>query len=63
MADGRIVDGNRRYTCLRKIEREKNVPQFFETVIIEMDIQEDKKQIKLLELAISMVKRKKSITI
>ena len=59
LADGRIVDGNRRYTCLRKIEREKNVPQFFETVIIEMDIQEDKKQIKLLELAIQHGEEKK----
>lgn len=59
LADGRIVDGNRRYTCLRKIERESKVPQFFETVIMEVDIQADKKQIKLLELAIQHGEEKK----
>ena len=52
LADGRIVDGNRRYTCLRRIEREGSAPGYFETVIMDMDIQEDRKQIKLLELAI-----------
>lgn len=59
LADGRIVDGNRRYTCLRKIERESGNPQFFETVIMEMDIHDDKKQIKLLELAIQHGEEKK----
>lgn len=59
LADGRIVDGNRRYTCLRKIERESQAPRFFETVIMEMDIQADKKQIKLLELAIQHGEEKK----
>lgn len=59
LADGRIVDGNRRYTCLRKIERESKEPQYFETVIMEMDIQADKKQIKLLELALQHGEEKK----
>lgn len=59
LADGRIVDGNRRYTCLRKIERESQQPQYFETVIMEMDIQADKKQIKLLELALQHGEEKK----
>ena len=59
LADGRIVDGNRRYTCLRKIERETGTPQFFETVIMEMDIHDDKKQIKLLELALQHGEEKK----
>lgn len=59
LADGRIVDGNRRYTCLRKIERESQEPQYFETVIMEMDIQADKKQIKLLELALQHGEEKK----
>lgn len=52
LADGRIVDGNRRFTCLRRIQRETAEPIYFETVIMDMDIREDKKQIKLLELAI-----------
>ena len=52
LADGRIVDGNRRFTCLRRIQRETKEPVYFETVIMDADIKADKKQIKLLELAI-----------
>lgn len=52
LADGRIVDGNRRFTCLRNIQRESLEPVYFETAIIDVDINADKKQIKLLELAI-----------
>lgn len=59
LADGRIVDGNRRYTCLRKIQREMAEPVYFETVIMDMDIREDRKQIKLLELAIQHGEEKK----
>ncbi|QWT53069.1 Swt1 family HEPN domain-containing protein [Eubacterium sp. MSJ-33] len=59
LSDGRIVDGNRRYTCLRRIQREKIGPVYFETVIMDMDIREDKKQIKLLELAIQHGEEKK----
>ena len=59
LADGRIVDGNRRVTCLRRIRRECTDPVYFETVIMDMDIREDKKQIKLLELAIQHGEEKK----
>ncbi len=59
LADGRIVDGNRRFTCLRRLQREKSEPMYFETVIMDMDIREDKKQIKLLELAIQHGEEKK----
>ncbi len=59
LADGRIVDGNRRFTCLRRLQRESAEPIFFETVLMEMDIQADKKQIKLLELAIQHGEEKK----
>lgn len=59
LADGRIVDGNRRFTCLRRIQRESSEAVFFETVIMDMDIREDKKQIKLLELAIQHGEEKK----
>jgi hypothetical protein len=52
LADGRVVDGNRRYTCLRRIQRNSPEPLYFETVIMDLDIHENKKQIKLLELAI-----------
>ena len=59
LADGRIVDGNRRYTCLRRIQRTTDEPVYFETVLMDMDIREDKKQIKLLELAIQHGEEKK----
>lgn len=59
LADGRIVDGNRRYTCLRRIQRDSPEPVYFETVIMDVDIHKDKKQIKLLELAIQHGEEKK----
>lgn len=59
LADGRIVDGNRRFTCLRRIQRDNAAPVYFETVIMDMDIRADRKQIKLLELAIQHGEEKK----
>ena len=60
LADGRIVDGNRRFTSLRMIQREDQKTEvFFETIIMELDIDADKKQIKLLELAIQHGEEKK----
>ena len=48
--DGRIIDGNRRFTCLRNIEKEILETQYFKAIILEQDIERDSKQIKLLEL-------------
>ena len=59
LADGRVVDGNRRFTCLRRIQRETGEKQFFETVIMNADMNKDRKQIKLLELAIQHGEEKK----
>ena len=59
LSDGRIVDGNRRFTCLRMNSRESTEPVYFETVIMDMDIVADKKTIKLLELAIQHGEEKK----
>lgn len=50
LLDGRIIDGNRRFTCLRNIEKELVETQYFKAVILEQDIERDSKQIKLLEL-------------
>ncbi|EGP5286626.1 MULTISPECIES: hypothetical protein [Enterococcus] len=50
--DGRIIDGNRRYTCLRKIHEKNHNINHFEAVILDRDIKENKKAIKLLELSI-----------
>ena len=52
LADGRIIDGNRRFTCLRLLNKEDENVQYFETVILDASAENDQKQIKMLELAI-----------
>ncbi len=50
--DGRIIDGNRRFTCLRQLCEENDRFGYFEAVILDRSIENSAKQIKLLELAI-----------
>lgn len=50
LSDGRIIDGNRRFTCLRNIEKSNGITQYFKAVILDYDIEQSKKQIKMLEL-------------
>ena len=53
LSDGRIIDGNRRFTCLRMIQRDHpEISYYFETVILADTPADSAKQIKLLELAI-----------
>lgn len=52
LADGRIIDGNRRFTCLRLLQEEDRIVRYLETVILDASVQADQKQIKMLELAI-----------
>ena len=52
LADGRIIDGNRRFTCLRRLAVNDQELNWFETVILETSLDSSKKQIKMLELAI-----------
>lgn len=52
LADGRIIDGNRRFTCLRRLSSKNDRFGFFETVILDRNIESSAKQIKMLELAI-----------
>ncbi len=52
LSDGRIIDGNRRFTCLRMLHREDPSVNYFETVILRQSPADSAKQIKLLELAI-----------
>lgn len=59
LPDGRIVDGNRRYTCLRRIQSKSKEVLYFETIILDADIQRDSKVIKRLELAIQLGEEKK----
>lgn len=48
--DGRIIDGNRRFTCLRNLAQKTGQTQYFDAVILEHDIAHNAKQIKMLEL-------------
>ena len=57
--DGRVIDGNRRFTCIRNINKKNPEFCYFEAVILDMDINDSKKMIKLLELAIQHGEEKK----
>lgn len=50
--DGRVIDGNRRYTCLRMLHKENIDVNHFEAVILDQEINQNEKEIKLLELTI-----------
>lgn len=50
LADGRVIDGNRRFTCLRNIQKEDVEVGYFKAVILDREIENNKKQIKMLEL-------------
>lgn len=52
LADGRIIDGNRRFTCLRRLASKNDRFNYFETVILDRKIESSAKQIKMLELSI-----------
>ena len=52
--DGRIIDGNRRFTCLRNLSQGSDKYHYFETVILEKDYEHSAKQIKMLELQIQI---------
>ena len=57
--DGRVIDGNRRLTCIRRIAREKNEPGWFEAVVLDDATGSDEKRIKLLELSIQIGEEEK----
>lgn len=59
LSDGRVIDGNRRFTCLRRLAVSDPEFNWFETVILDTSIETDKKQIKMLELAIQHGEEKK----
>lgn len=52
LSDGRIIDGNRRFTCLCDLKQKDLKYNWFETVILEESIENNEKQIKMLELMI-----------
>lgn len=52
LADGRVIDGNRRFTCLRRLQKKNLRFGSFEAVILDRSIESNAKQIKILELVI-----------
>ena len=52
LADGLVVDGNRRLTCLRRLAREEPRFGWMEAVILPATIASNRKRLKLIELAI-----------
>lgn len=56
LSDGRVIDGNRRFTALRRIQKDTNTKQYFEAAILSFDINNkiDEKKIKELELDLQL---------
>lgn len=52
LADGLIVDGNRRFTCLRRLAAKNPSFGWFEAVVLPESLGNDSKKIKMLELSI-----------
>ena len=46
--DGRIIDGNRRFTCLRLLSSKNKHFEWFEAIILDKDIDNNQKEIKML---------------
>lgn len=59
LSDGRIIDGNRRFTCLRLLNNDTKDDIWFETIILDIDLNNDRKAIKLMELSIQHGEEKK----
>lgn len=57
--DGRVIDGNRRLTCVRRLARANNEAGWFEAAILDDATGNDPKRIKLLELAIQIGEEEK----
>lgn len=54
LPDGRVIDGNRRFTALRMYQEDSGISKNFETVVLSLDSRTDKKTIKELELDLQL---------
>ncbi len=52
LEDGRLIDGNRRFTCLRDLAKEDEQFNWIEAMILPMSVASSPKRVKQLELAI-----------
>lgn len=58
LADGRVIDGNRRFTCLRNLQEETGEPKYIKAAILKHDFDQNKKDIKRLELSLQFGEEK-----
>lgn len=56
LSDGRVVDGNRRFTAIRQLQKNSGKKEFFEAAILQYNIENriDEKKIKQLELDLQL---------
>lgn len=61
LSDGRVIDGNRRFTAIRRIQRKTGIAQSFEATIISLDIDKkaESKKIKQLELDLQLAREER----
>lgn len=52
LEDGLIIDGNRRFTCLRELAAEDETFNWIDAMVLPMSVASDPKRVKQLELAI-----------
>lgn len=60
LSDGRIIDGNRRFTCIRRLNNKDKKNCWFEAVILDVDLNDSRKIIKMLELNIQHGEEKRT---
>ncbi|WP_203557728.1 ParB/RepB/Spo0J family partition protein, partial [Bacillus sp. B15-48] len=58
LKNGRIVDGNRRFTCLRELNKDEGKDYYFEAVILDTDQGISAKDVKRLELNLQHAEEK-----
>lgn len=59
LPDGRVIDGNRRFTALRRFEKESKISKTMDAIIIPLDSRNDQKVIKELELDLQLGREEK----
>lgn len=52
LPNGLVIDGNRRFTCLRRLARENDKYNWFEASILPAELGEDRESLKCLELSL-----------
>lgn len=52
LSNGLVIDGNRRFTCLRRLSEKNPQFEYFNAIILPADYGNDPKRIKILELSI-----------